>query len=118
MAAFLTFLFYFLLSVGVALSHGVPIDDIENGFQVSRALVLVLQVIGVFPHIDPQNRRAFHFSNIKQRVILVGCRSYLQFAGTINNKPSPPGTEPGSTCFLQFFLQLIKRTESLVDGGS
>src|SRR5574341_1423315 len=44
-----------------SLVHLVPVDRVPPGVQVVRALVLVLEVVGVLPHVDPEDRLvAFH----------------------------------------------------------
>jgi len=45
-------IFYFILFCGVTSGDRIPIDHIPEGCNVFRAAVLVLQIIGMFPHIN------------------------------------------------------------------
>ena len=41
-----------LLRGGVALGHGLPIDDVEERADIIRPTVLIVQVVSVFPHVE------------------------------------------------------------------
>jgi hypothetical protein len=49
---------------------GMPVHHVPEGAQVVGAAVLVLQVVGVFPHIDAEDGLGLA---VHQRVVLVGC---------------------------------------------
>src|SRR5581483_2323423 len=51
-----------------ALRHLVPVDHVPPGLEVVRALVLVLQVVGVLPDVDADQRRLAR----RDRRVLVG----------------------------------------------
>src|SRR5690242_6301426 len=51
-----------------ALLHLGPVHDVPPGVDVVRALVLVLQVVGVLPDVDAEQRRL----PVGDRVVLVG----------------------------------------------
>jgi hypothetical protein len=38
------------------LAHCIPVYDIPNCFQIIRPTILVLEVVGVFPHVDTKHR--------------------------------------------------------------
>jgi len=58
---------------GIIISLGdiLPIDNVEDRFQVIWAHVLVLQVISVFPHVETEQR------HVAGQRVLVGQRHHL-----------------------------------------
>src|SRR5438034_2033470 len=67
-----------------ALSHKVPVDHIEPGGDIIGSLVLVLEVIGMLPNIDAQQR----LLALAQRRVLVWHRFNLQFPAILY-QPGP-----------------------------
>src|SRR5690554_3532000 len=62
----------------IAVVHFFPIDQVPEGSHIIAPLVLVLQVVGVLPHIQSQNGRALHLSHIhrsEERRVGKVCRS-------------------------------------------
>src|SRR5690606_4389745 len=57
----------------VVLGYGVPVDDVPEGLDVVGAAVLVLEVVGMLPHVEPEDRRV----TVHQRAVLVGSRVEL-----------------------------------------
>lgn len=44
--------------------HFMPVYHLEKGLDVIRATVLIMQIIGVFPHIDPQYGHSVEFVHV------------------------------------------------------
>src|SRR5438045_4651249 len=66
-----------------------PVHHVPPGSQVVGTAVLIFQIVGVLPHIDPHHRElAFH-----NRAILVGGGDDIELAGAILYKTSPTGAE-------------------------
>src|SRR6478736_1072352 len=78
-----------LLRGGVLPGDRVPVDDVPDRLEVRRALVLVLQVVGVFPDIDAENRRT---AAVHERAVLVRRADDCQLA-ILNDQPGPAGAK-------------------------
>src|SRR5690606_8981866 len=70
------FLFYAnccddLLWLAKTLRYFIPVDDIPPVLNVLGALVLVFQVIRMFPHIQTKNRSSFDFCTAHKRIVLI-----------------------------------------------
>ena len=71
--------------------HVVPVDDVPEGVEVGGALVLVLQVVGVLPDVDAEQRRLA----VGDRRVLVRGRGDREAAGGVLDQPGPAGAEAG-----------------------
>src|ERR1035437_113625 len=61
---------------------GVPIDDVPEGFQEVGALVLVFEIVGVFPDVTADDGLAFAAGDgfAHERIVLVRRGDNLQLA--------------------------------------
>src|SRR6185312_1137980 len=91
-----------------------PVDHLPERRQVITAFVLVFQIVGMFPDIDAEDRSAFHFGYIHQRVILVRGGSDLQLA-IPDDQPRPAASKTRQPGGIQLFLQTVDTAESTVD---
>src|SRR3954452_8787078 len=64
------------LGLRVALPDGVPVDHVPDRGQVVGPAVLVLQVVGVLPHVDAEQRCLA----LEDRRVLVGGAGHLELA--------------------------------------
>src|ERR1700761_9663940 len=71
---------------GETLRDLVPVHGVPPGLQVLRALVLVLQVVGVLPHVDAQQRRLA----LGDRVVLVGRADHGQAGAVVDQRRPAP----------------------------
>src|SRR3954467_8926574 len=71
------------------LRHLVPVDHVPPRLQVVRALVLVLEVVGVLPDVDPDQRR---LAGGDRRVLVRGAGDGEP--GAIVDEPGPAAPEP------------------------
>src|SRR6266851_1300682 len=96
----------------VALGDGLPVDRVEPGRHVVRALVLVLQVVGVLPHVHAEDgRHAVHV-----RAVLVGVALDRELAARVGDEPSPAAPELAHCSLGELLLERVVRTEGAVDG--
>src|SRR4051812_18437451 len=66
-----------------------PVHDIEPGADVVGAAILVLEIIGVFPDVNPEQRSlALH-----DRAVLIRCAFNRQLAAA-GDHPGPAAAEP------------------------
>src|SRR5262245_20894491 len=72
----------------VAFAHLIPVDHVPPGLEVVGAAVLVVEVVGVLPDIDAEDRElALH-----ERAILVGGAEDLEMPA-IDDEPAPAAAE-------------------------
>ena len=90
--------------------HGVPVDDVPPRVDVVRALVLVLEVVGVLPDVDAEQRRLA----AGERRVLVGAADHGE-AGAVVDEPGPAGAELVDAGLLQRALEVRERAERGVD---
>src|SRR5579864_4401403 len=78
-----------------------PVDDVPPGLEVCGTLVLILEVIGVLPHVDAEQRLvALHV-----RRVLIRRRVRGQ-AGAVPDEPRPAAAEALHTAVRDRRLQL------------
>ena len=74
--------------------------------------VLVIQIVGVFPHIEGQQRT----KPLLHRVGRVGLLCDHQLAVSVGGEPHPTGAEQRGTRLHERLLELLERAELRVDG--
>src|SRR5256884_5205724 len=95
----------------VALGDGLPVDGVEPGRDVVRALVLVLEVVRVLPHVHAEDRgHALHV-----RAVLVGVALDRQLAARVGDEPSPAAPELTDRGLGELLLERVIRAECAVD---
>src|SRR4051812_9104879 len=95
---------------GVELGDLAPVDHVPERVQVVRAAVLVLQVVGVLPHVGAQQRRLAG----RHRVVLVRRARHRQ-ARAIVDQPRPAGAELVHAGVLELGLEVGEGAERGVD---
>ena len=100
-------------------SGDIPVDDIPKCGNVVGATVLVVEVVGVFPDVEPENRCAgAGASNFTHEwVVLIGGGANAECAVFFFAEPCPAGSESGGCGFGKGFFHAVKRTEVALDGG-
>src|SRR5438132_2844448 len=95
----------------VALGDRLPVQGVEPGRDVVRALVLVLQVVRVLPHVDAQDRgHAVH-----EWAVLVGVALDRELAALVSEQPGPAAAELADSRLLQLLLERVVGPEGAVD---
>src|SRR5947207_8756718 len=95
----------------VALGDSLPVDRVEPGRNVVRALVLVLEVVSVLPHVNAEDRgHAIHV-----RAVLVGVALDRQLAARVGDEPPPAAPELTDRGLRELLLERVVRAERAVD---
>src|ERR1035437_6050986 len=93
----------------VAFRDIVPIHEIvDEGLEIIGAAIAVVDVIGMLPDIDGQNRHR----SLEQRIFGVP-RLRHGYLAILDHEPSPTGTELCRTALHQVLLDLFDRSKSL-----
>ena len=90
----------------IELIHIVPVDDTEEVFHKIRSAVLVLQIVGMFPYVQCQQR----FLPFCERIILVGGRENFQMV-SVKHQPCPAASELGNRSRCKFLFEIFKGTK-------
>src|SRR5215468_1018938 len=91
----------------------VPIHNVPPNVDVVGALGLMLQIVGVFPHVDADDT----LGPLHVRAVLVGRAEDCKLLVLANAKPCPAGAEAAETRRLDGSLHLLKVTEGSIDGA-
>src|ERR1035441_285293 len=100
-----------LLTRVEAVFDGFPVHYVPPRGNVVRAAVLILQVVGVLPHVQAHHGvLALHHG-----AVLVGRGSDLEFAAG-PQQPRPAGTETGGRGLAELLLETLETAEGPDDG--
>src|SRR6266571_1848264 len=95
----------------VALRDRFPVEGIEPGGDVVGSPVLVLQIVGVLPYVNAQDRSVtFHV-----RTVLVRVRLDRQLAAAVTKEPRPAAAELADGRLLQLLLERVVAAEGARD---
>ena len=94
-----------------------PVDDVPERLEIIGALVLIFQVIRVFPDIHAQDDFAFGAGNglAHERIILVGGGDDFELAA-VGHEPRPATAETANAGGFKFGLEVGEGAERAVDG--
>lgn len=111
-----------LLAMGsiviIAADDSVPINHIPPLVDILWASVLVLQVIGMFPDIQPQNRDHRNLSDpLHERIVLVGSRADVEASVGLDSKPCPAGSETVGSSLVKGLAHSLDGAPSIFDLG-
>lgn len=99
----------------VALGHFCPIDDVEKRGNIIGAAVLVVQVVGVLPHVKAEDGGTFFIGHVHEGVVLVGRGGDEQLVVAVCAEPGPTGAETGGGSGRKFLFEVFKRPEVTVN---
>src|SRR5208282_4061847 len=88
-----------------------PVDDIPPRADVISPPILVLQVVGVLPNVEPQHRE-FPFHN---RAVLVGGRVDIKLAA-LGDEPSPSRAKAAHGGGGELLFEGVEASKGAVDG--
>src|SRR4051794_35379481 len=93
----------------VVTSHFRPIHHIPPCLEVIRASVLILEIVGMPPHIAAQDWAAFASRNrfAHDGVVLIGCADNLELAA-VDDQPGPTAAETADACRFELFFERIQ----------
>src|SRR5687767_8937287 len=92
-----------LLGCVVAARDLRPVDDVPPGGDVVRPAVLVLQVVGVLPDVDAEDRG----HPVRERSVLIGGRGHLEDTA-VRDEPRPAASEPVRACVGDLLLEGVE----------
>src|SRR3546814_2356739 len=84
-------------------------------FRSVRAAVLVLQVVGVLPHVQAQDRGVARADALHERAVLVGAALDRELAGLVHAQPRPAAAEAGQRGLGEGFLEFVEAAQVAVD---
>src|SRR5262245_52660952 len=107
-----------LLCGGVVLRDGVPIDHIPKGSDVIRPTVLILQIVGMFPNVEAEDRliAAAASSGSHDRAILVRGAFNDELARLVDGEPSPAAAEARGSSFGEVFFEMVPAHQVFLNG--
>ena len=117
---FFVFLFLLQLTIVVVVAGGsrevffseLPVDGTPEGINVRGTVVLVVDVVGVFPDVTGEDG----LDLFSQRVASVVGLHNLQLAGVgVLDEPGPTGAEVADGGGGEFLLELFERSEGRLD---
>ena len=85
-------------------------DHVEEGGDVIRAPVLVLEVVRVFPDIEAENGRPVE----RERCVLVGRRFEAQ-TGAVDRQPGPSAPKHAQGRLGEFLAEVVEAAELVFD---
>src|SRR5439155_6515231 len=89
-----------------------PVQRVEPCSDVVGPLVLILQVVGVLPNVDAENRRqTFHIG-----AVLVRVRLDRHLALLVREQPGPSAAELADGSLLKLLLERVVAAERALDG--
>lgn len=96
-----------------ARGHGAPVDDLPYGVKVLCLAILVLEVVGVLPRIDAEERL-----EVSGDGVLVGARDDAEGSRRLFlDEPGPAGALDAGKSRVGLLLEVGEGAKVLVDGG-
>src|SRR5712692_7015866 len=97
----------------VATGNLIPVDHVPPGREIVGSAVLVLQVVGVFPHVIAHHG----IQTTHQRAILIGRRNDRKLAALVEYEPRPAGAKTLDARVVESSLELVEGAERLLNGA-
>ena len=82
--------------------HLLPIYQIPDGFQIGSPAIPVVDIVGMFPDIDCQQR----LQSLSHRIVGILCLHYGQIPFLVFAQPCPSGPENGGCSLDEFGLEI------------
>ena len=102
---------------GVVFFNSSPVDGIPPALEIIRTAVLVVQVVGMFPDIAAQKRRAGAFCDAgHERIVLIRRRADAKGFIGFQAKPSPTTTKTTESSRFKFGFEVVEAAKSTCDG--
>lgn len=96
-----------------SLGNSSPVDDIPNSAKVLGLAVLVLQIVGVLPGVDSQQRL-----QVAGDGVLVGTGDEAEVSGRlVFDEPGPARALDAGEGGVGLLLEVVKGAKVLLDGG-
>ena len=94
------------------LTHRFPVYYAPEGIDVVGAFVLIIQVVGMLPNVEAQQRG----QSCAYGIASVRFFGDVQLAVLINRQPCPARTEQSDCCRVEFLLEILETAEVAFDG--
>src|ERR1700680_3268883 len=91
----------------------VPVDHVPPGREIVGAAVLVLEIVGMLPHIITHDG----IQAVHQRAVLVGSGYDRELAALVEHEPCPAGAETLDARIVEGGLELVERAEGLLNSA-
>ena len=95
----------------VILRDLVPIHHVPPRLDVIGPAVLVIEIIGVLPDVDAEDRRVA----VHQRAVLVRRGNHFELAALVLDQPGPAAAEAARPGRREFFLERVEAAEGGFD---
>src|SRR5260370_10153681 len=95
----------------VATSNLIPVDHVPPGREIVGSAILVLQVVGVFPHVIAHHG----IQTTHQGAILVGRRNDRKLATLVKHEPPPAGAKTLDARVVKGALKLVESAKRLLN---
>ncbi len=82
----------------------VPVRHVPPGLQVLGPPIVVLEIVGVLPHVVAENR----VEALADGIVLVGCGNDLNFALGVAGQPDPAAAELLYAGLIELRLETLK----------
>ena len=97
-----------------ALGHVGPVPDVPHGVEVLVLAVLILEIEGVLPRVEHEQRRA----RLRQvRLVVVDLRDEKLLAERLPDQRGPAGAHDARRDGVHLFLKLLEAPELILDRG-
>ena len=103
----------FILFQQTLLYH-LPVHNLPKRVKVIQTSILIVKIIGMFPHIKSKQRTKIFL----HRVSRIGLLSDEEFAIGVSGEPHPAGAEERGAGLHELFLEVLEGAELRIDGGS
>ena len=91
----------------IALRDVIPVDHMNDRRQIIRTAILILEVIGMLPNVDSEQRPPFGH----QRAVLIRCCIEDQFFVRVHREPSPAAAENSKRRGSKLLFELLLTSE-------
>ena len=96
----------------VARFQNIPVDDAPYCGEMIDTAVLIVEVVGMFPYVDAENR----LQSVANGGACVGFLRNHEFPFAVTGKPYPTATEKTGAFLLELLLEGFERTKLCIDG--
>src|ERR1700741_344073 len=96
----------------ISIADVVPIHHAPECFDILRTAVLMLQVVGMFPNIDAEQRHLM----LRYRAVLVRARGDFELF-PIQDQPTPAAAENFRGGFRELLFEFVVAGELFIDSG-
>ena len=90
--------------IQIILIYPIPVNDLQPVLDIISAFVVMLQIIGMLPHVNIQEGIHIH----GQRGILICSCDNVRIPEGVDHQPCVSGSKYGQSCLGQYLLKYIQ----------